>query len=637
MGVQIDGFSVGTSPSNLTNIVQDGWTQDMYYGQRFLSDAKKTWGPIIVPPSEPELPLFLSFNPPDKQAIQLAFQEPSVYSHDPQKMASFLIDAAASGGALSPGDVVGLIVTFECREAGLFAATVKIPVYPLGEISFTIPKQCEPSAIGESELVSILKSQEELREMADFDMGLSDKEEEKDIVIKRGKVTEIFQGYERDMKQRATAFKNETQTDFIITVHPNKRGQRHFVIMQPTAVSIRPFMTPTILTKGLTKQNEDEDDADGLNARWVVGPEKATLTVVYNCIWPGSSQITLTIYVWDPERQEPVNKFPVTWTKVCPQTDPELDGADEDEAEVQQQEPEEDTYEDGYTFSGGGGQAQAGKGSNADGVYYQGDWDDHDELSWNAQAHVLDAVHNELTSTMADLQESGGGGDEGQTPGQTVPFAARMKARMPLGYINIGTAPNKWDVVEKSVASPKYSMPVRAADKKKAYKVVEPYTQTSTFFLSVPRKFQLVDHPKVWAVRKSLVGPVLTGSAAVGGNLTASSSLALTITYNCKSAGVTPILVSVPLKPYGLQAASFRIVKICPGFKKKVQDYFWTAPKLMTLFVLAQVVGALFCYYCLLKDRQNPHELLPCFSPAKPGFKYIRPTPDVVEGSVNKP
>jgi len=74
---------------------------------------------------------------------EVVFQSPVVVSHTPTARPVLAGPAAEGGVLLRDGAALPLEVSFNCRYAGLAVVTIILPLVPHGQISVTIPKQCD--------------------------------------------------------------------------------------------------------------------------------------------------------------------------------------------------------------------------------------------------------------------------------------------------------------------------------------------------------------------------------------------------------------------------------------------------------------------------------------------------------------
>jgi hypothetical protein len=162
------------------------------------------------------------------------------------------------------------------------------------------------------------------------------------------------------------------------------------------------------------------------------------------------------------------------------------------------------------------------------------------------------------------------------------------------------------DVVNGGVATEKFALrPSTATDDedilKSTYTVVGRTVDTTTFYISVPRQYQEFDSPSVTAMKgpqgAKIAAPTVGGDAVMGGNITGDTFVRMELEYNCIRSGVTRILVNIPLLPVHYGYVSFRVMKVCGDFKTRV-EWYWTAPRIMTLGVSILIVaGAVYLYF----------------------------------------
>lgn len=302
-------------------------------------------------------------------------------------------------------------------------------------------------------------------------------------------------------------------------------------MLEPTVFAHRGVANPYIShSMHIKKARTEAEDLDVV----VVGKEEQQFEVIYNCIFGDETPITVSFPLI------PKGRVSFTWIKVCGQkNEDDVLFSGLNEAEIEQ-------------WSLGDAEGEVGE-QDAE------TWDAWDELRF-----------------MPDLEET-----------------SEKDGEVAIGYVDIGTASGLNDVASSGVADPSYSLPLPDSDVQTV--TIGRGENLATYYIHVPEGFQEIGTPVVRTLRGSdgqdIVLPKLTGTAMEGGELRADEeSATLTVDFNCQSPGVTPVLISVPLRPPNLGSVSFRVVKICGGFDKK-ESFAFTANTVLGLLALIVVVA----------------------------------------------
>jgi len=161
------------------------------------------------------------------------------------------------------------------------------------------------------------------------------------------------------------------------------------------------------------------------------------------------------------------------------------------------------------------------------------------------------------------------------------------------GFVDVSSTPRMTkNVVSSGQPRVEYSIP--ALGENVPYEVIPSDTKKSRFYLSVPSGSQQFGaltvkemalegaETGVPPTKTSLVGKITSGGSVAEGE----ANLFFDVEYNCQHAGVSAVLVVIPMEPSEYGSISFRLVKVCGGYKRTYNTAYSMSELLPRLMVL---------------------------------------------------
>jgi hypothetical protein len=660
-GVTLPGFYIGVSPGS-ADVVSNGFPMGAYFGQRLKE--KPSWGPALVPANEDSRTFYLTYSDPDGDE-ELQYDSPIVIQHS----SAFEIElsgSAASGGKLRNvgNSTHELTVNFNCRFDSTGAATVVLPVKPHGKIMITIPKECSgkqrPSGM---KLTGLM---------------VSTKIHEADVVA-HGHTDKHYSIYKPGRRgDRRLVSAAEEETIYFIERFNALRGMlllrdRYRLpplqIYEPVVFAHRPICNPSIkhdLPHSVVREvaehgklSEKLVDAETLQ----VSTNPSTFNISYNCVWPGTTPITVSFAVY------PRGQVSFTWTKVCSlpegygdddeDNDDALsigDGssssssdafaeADEDDEEARKlsikygqndganevggdtpvtvTDESDEPGDDNSSSSPAPNDTEQDSNSNSDSSSDESDltdsepsqevdydlepgqpqganFGDDDDDEWSD----FDEVHAVDPDDIWDRYDHNDqdGSDSAASTGD-VPEISEPA----IGYINAGLVAGRSDIIENGRAHAKFAMPSARSKNSRLGFNIDEEEDGFTFYLSVPHGHQLVGVPDVRATHNGVCSPAVISIFGSTQIRVTTEPTPVTISFRCNKPGAAAVLVYIPYVPLKSGSAAFRVTKICGGFKPVVEDTVTASSAMSFMFVIA--IGAAVAIGYKVFKKQNPQGL----------------------------
>eukprot|EP00467_Chlorarachnion_reptans_P000264 CAMPEP_0114507162 /NCGR_PEP_ID=MMETSP0109-20121206/11856_1 /TAXON_ID=29199 /ORGANISM="Chlorarachnion reptans, Strain CCCM449" /LENGTH=1656 /DNA_ID=CAMNT_0001685883 /DNA_START=136 /DNA_END=5103 /DNA_ORIENTATION=- len=607
-GLDLPGFHIGYKRFS-SNVVRDGYPTRHYFGQR--NKINPDWKAITVPKdtrytsfyvSYSKSPLALSkdgtqqyfFAVDDGSDDFVQFDIPMIHSHDAIARPR-LMGEASRGMRLGRGRSADITIVWNCVLNGTTSASVRIPIYPSGFVTYTVPKECD----GKHTLADLNRA-EELRSRGMYVSTEFEEDETKPMipnVVTDGHTLDQFSTYKsgkRGGRYLVNSFEQSTLFFLWYAPYLASLGTDKFQYLnEPMIFAHRPICNPS-LEHNLDYQQSTPSllNPDGMTL--TIDELVRVMNVTYNCVWEGETAITVVIPLVNR------GKISFTWTKMCseaeydqfiphcvqyktPEESETILGAMWEYVTSFTVAPEQETVhvqcercEDGYVVV----EAEDFPELDVDGNYlpparYKRDecvrnsshFGFEDESFDNMDTHHLE---DDLAGNMPLVGEVDN--NEGWHEHDEVSWKAHDSVADggQTALMNVGTKLGGNDVVQDNVASRMYALQGGDAA------VVGSSVEESVFYISARDSLpQKLGYPSVKTrllEGENSCSAEVDGDASRGGVVRGAEGLELKIKYKCERPGATAVLVVVPVQDS--TAISFRVVKLCKGYQTRA-DRAW--------------------------------------------------------------